>query len=78
MWYGKNDNRQDEAACDCRINSVTQKELIDRALTSYARLIRFAELQELENMFFESLEKSSLSETKSNISGAIKRVLGTK
>jgi hypothetical protein len=75
MWYGKNDDRQDEA---CRIEPELQKYLIDRAVSSYARLIRLAEIQQLENMFFDSLEKDSISDAKNNISKAIQKVLDTK
>lgn len=75
MWYGKNDDRQDEAACVCKIDPAVQKVLIDRALRAHQRL---ALQEKLEDMFFETLEKSSLSDAKDNISGAIQKVLGIK
>lgn len=74
MWYGKNDDRQDET-CVCRIDPAVQKALIDRALTTAKRL---ATQQRLEAIFDSMIEQDSLSETKKNISEAIQKLLGTK
>ena len=74
MWYGKNDNKQDEA-CVCRIDPYIQKFLIDRALISHERL---ALQQKLESQFFDVMEKASLSEAQADIYEVIQKVLGAK